>query len=350
METKTVTTSTEKTCTKCLTKKPLSEFHRDRFRKDGYRSQCRECAAKHYADNRDKILAGKAEHYVTNRDKISIQKAERRARYQDRADHEIEYPTEKRCWDCGETRPASEFYKKRRNLDGLVDRCKICWRWGGVQHTYGLSRDGWEAMWEAQNGRCAICREPMSWDGTARDPLRAVVDHHPGRSGSGCHRALLHSSCNKALPEDPETLRRMAVYVEAGVEALLPDTPSNDTLDDLFGHLSKHQAIKRWSKVRGKYGVEPEEWLRLWNQQAGLCPCCLEPMEAISEKHNYLTAVVDHCHTGGQVRALLDSECNKILGVFKDSPAILRRAARYLELGAEGPVDIARLDADHPLP
>lgn len=137
----------------------------------------------------------------------------------------------------------------------------------------------------------------------------------------------------------------MSVYVEVGIEALLPGTPINDTLDTLFGHLSVEQARKRWWRVRYKYRVEPEEWLAMWNRQAGLCPCCQEPMEAISEKPIRNAAVVDHCHTGGQVRALLHDGCNTALGVFLDSPAILRRAARYLELGAEGPVDVARLDA-----
>lgn len=319
----TVTTPTHKVCTRCKIEQPLAAFYRHRRSKDGHRTRCRECE--------------------------SAQQVERRARLSNRADHEIDYPAEKRCLYCGETKPASDFHKDRRNLDGLNDRCKLCKRWGQIQHKYGLTRSEWEAMWEAQGGRCLVCQEPMKRDGTANAPLRAVVDHHPERSGAGCHRALLHSSCNKALPEDPETLRRMAVYVEKGVEALLPDTPRNDTMNDLFGHLSVRQASKRWWGIRDNYHIEPEEWLHLWNQQAGLCPCCQEPMEAVSEKHNRKTSHVDHCHAGGQVRALLHSWCNRKLGLFKDDPKVLRRAARYLELGAEKPVDIARLNADNPL-
>lgn len=331
----TTATPTQKTCTKCLVKKPLSGFNRDRSSKDGHRYHCRECTAKHRSAYR-----------LSNRKKELAGQAKRRARLRNRADHEIEYPTKKRCQVCGETKPASGFYKNRNNLDGLRNDCKLCNRWELVRRKYGLSRSGWEAMWETQGGKCAICQEPMERDGSGRDPLRAVVDHHPERFGPGCHRALLHSICNRVLPEDPETPRRMAVYVEAGVEALLPDEPSNDTLDDLFGHLSKSQSEWRWWSVRSRYKIESGEWLVMWNRQAGRCPCCQEPMEAISEKPNYLTAVVDHCHTGGQVRALLHNECNAALGVFKDDPAIFRRAARYLELGAEGPVEVARLDAD----
>lgn len=315
-------TPIQKTCTKCLIEKPLSAFHRDRSRKDGYRHPCREC--------------------------VKARQAEWRARLRNRADHDIEYPDEKRCFDCGETKPASEFVKNHNNPDGLRSDCKLCARWKHIWSKYGLSRSEWEIMWEAQGGQCAICQESMERDSTAQDPLRAVVDHHPERSGPGCHRALLHATCNRMLPEEPETLRRMAVYVEAGVEALLPNTPSNDTLNDLFGHLFEKQIKLRWKNTRRNYKIISGEWLNLWNKQAGRCPCCLEPMEASSERQNHLTAVVDHCHTGGQVRALLDHGCNRTLGLFRDDPAILRRAARYLELGAEGPVDVDRLDDDNP--
>ena len=323
METATTPTPTRKTCTGCRVEKSLSEFHRNRSRKDGYQSQCREC--------------------------MLVYREGRITRLRNRADHDIEYPDGKWCFDCGDTKPTSEFAKNRGRLDGLTSRCKLCARWNKVQRRYGLSRSEWEDMWEEQGGRCAICQEMMERDTTGQDPLRAVVDHHPERSGPGCHRALLHNICNLLLPEDPETLRRMAVYVEAGAEALLPDELNNDTLDTLFGHLSKDQTGWRWRDIRGKYKVEPEKWLDMWNRQAGRCPCCQEPMEASSEKYNPLAAVVDHCHAGDQVRALLDHECNRTLGVFKDDPAVFRRAARYLELGAGGPVDVDRLDADNPL-
>ena len=208
------TTPTQKTCTRCQTEKPLTDFSRKSSSKDGHRSHCRECMA---------------EYRAANRDKLRTLDAERHARLRNRADHEIEYPTEKKCSQCGDTKPASEFTKNRTNLDGLQNNCKLCARWEQVRHKYGLSRDGWEAMWETQGGRCVICQEPMKRDGVARDSLRAVIDH---------------------------------------------------------------------------------------------------------------------CHGGGQVRALLHSECNRILGFFQDDPAVFRRAARYLELGAGGPVDVARLDAD----
>lgn len=44
-----------------------------------------------------------------------------------------------------------------------------------------------------------------------------------------------------------------------------------------------------------------------------------------------LRIVFDHCHQKGHFRGWLCDRCNKVLGIVKDSPALLRGLASYLE-------------------
>lgn len=42
------------------------------------------------------------------------------------------------------------------------------------------------------------------------------------------------------------------------------------------------------------------------------------------------SANIDHCHTTGKVRGVLCRKCNTAIGLFKDNPALLWKAAVYL--------------------
>lgn len=60
---------------------------------------------------------------------------------------------------------------------------------------------------------------------------------------------------------------------------------------------------------------------------------------------------VDHCHTSGKVREILCNQCNLALGLFNDSPELLRAAADYIdhwrvhhEAGARAAVALARAE------
>ncbi|MES5383849.1 endonuclease VII domain-containing protein [Mycolicibacterium conceptionense] len=40
---------------------------------------------------------------------------------------------------------------------------------------------------------------------------------------------------------------------------------------------------------------------------------------------------VDHCHSTGSIRGILCGSCNSGLGYFKDNPALLQAAIKYLD-------------------
>ncbi|MFD5069164.1 endonuclease VII domain-containing protein [Streptomyces sp. NPDC058369] len=76
-----------------------------------------------------------------------------------------------------------------------------------VQETYGLKPGEYDYLFQAQDGRCAIC------GGTRRQRLSVDHCHKTGRV-----RGLLCRMCNgrllTAARDNPETLRKAASYLE----------------------------------------------------------------------------------------------------------------------------------------
>lgn len=94
-----------------------------------------------------------------------------------------------------------------------------------VGNVYGLPPGFYDALYEAQGGRCAWCNLA---GGKSR---RLAVDHDhkccPGSTSCGkCARGLLCSPCNQFISfrmrDDPEAIRRGARYLnEPPAQALL---------------------------------------------------------------------------------------------------------------------------------
>jgi uncharacterized Zn finger protein (UPF0148 family) len=76
-------------------------------------------------------------------------------------------------------------------------------------------------------------------------------------------------------------------------------------------------------KLKGRYGISPEEYLGLLNRQNYLCAIC---KNNIRER-----PYIDHDHSTGKVRGALCFNCNTALGHFKDDLNILRAAVSYAE-------------------
>lgn len=67
-----------KTCTKCKETKQVSEFHKDKNRKDGLRPYCKECVRRyhhrHYEANKEKIAEKTRKYQEANKEKIAESK------------------------------------------------------------------------------------------------------------------------------------------------------------------------------------------------------------------------------------------------------------------------------------
>ena len=154
----------------------------------------------------------------------------------------------RRCTDCEETKPLAAFGKYERGRDGLQAKCKECINRKGREYArnyaqnpewlqkqrerarrswhqltpeqkrtrerkyalkklYGLTPEQFDELMEAQQGRCALCKEPF--DKTPH------VDHD---HATGKVRGLLHTNCNTALGsfrDSPEILRLAIEYLQA---------------------------------------------------------------------------------------------------------------------------------------
>ena len=78
---------------------------------------------------------------------------------------------------------------------------------------------------------------------------------------------------------------------------------------------------RNWKNIERRYGLTETEFRKLIEAQSYSCAICEEYMYDL---------VVDHDHETNEVRGLLCSSCNKLLGFAKDKPQILYKANQYI--------------------
>lgn len=127
------------------------------------------------------------------------------------------------CSVCRERKPISEFYWRKgdgRPVATRMRQCKPCnyirSRAGADlqanrrKHTYGMTKEEFNRLLIAQDGRCEICRNVLT---TEKRGLH--VDHC---HATGKVRGLLCDRCNVGLGnfrDRPELLRAAADYIES---------------------------------------------------------------------------------------------------------------------------------------
>jgi len=79
---------------------------------------------------------------------------------------------------------------------------------------------------------------------------------------------------------------------------------------------------KRSQRLKLLFNITAEEYDAVLKFQKGVCAITGKPSKRL---------VVDHDHATGLVRGFIDWKINRALEAFKDNPALLRRAADYLE-------------------
>ena len=89
---------------------------------------------------------------------------------------------------------------------------------------------------------------------------------------------------------------------------------------------TKNKLRVRENKFKRVYGLTNEDYDKMLQEQNFCCKIC--GIKNSETKQGYL--VVDHCHKSGKVRSLLCNGCNTGLGLLKENPEVLEKAAQYL--------------------
>jgi hypothetical protein len=163
----------------------------DKTLKDGYRIRCKECSnnirANSYIKNREKNIEKAANWKKNNRERV--RELEREYRKNN--------PEKHKKWQA-------DHYARNRDNISLNTSLKA----------RGLEKDFYERMFNEQEGKCAICRQPekrMARDG--KSITRLCIDHD---HDTNAVRALLCSDCNTGigkLMDSPELLLKAADYL-----------------------------------------------------------------------------------------------------------------------------------------
>lgn len=78
-------------------------------------------------------------------------------------------------------------------------------------------------------------------------------------------------------------------------------------------------------KQRYAFPFSFKDYELLEQQQQARCAICKE------KRHAEGRLSIDHCHITLKIRGLLCKNCNLMIGLSKDSPSRLRKAAEYLD-------------------
>lgn len=95
------------------------------------------------------------------------------------------------------------------------------------------------------------------------------------------------------------------------------------------------KAAKRRGVLKRSFGLTPEQYQRMHDEQGGVCAICRRAETMTHFKGKLLDLSVDHDHATGRVRALLCAACNAAIGLLQECPERMRAAADYIERQAK---------------
>jgi hypothetical protein len=126
-------------------------------------------------------------------------------------------------------------------------------------------------------------------------------------------------------------LRRYRLNPEREIARVRAWQQANPQRVKAWAEKNRDKRLKKLREIhlRNKFGLTPDEYDRILETQGGVCALCESPPTPGISLH------VDHDHGTGEIRGLLCVRCNNALGLFREDPDLLKRAARYITADAK---------------
>lgn len=205
--------------------------------------------------------------------------------------------TEKRCPKCKTVKPLAEFGKNRSRPDGLTPECRMC-----AREAERRSRDRYRGMAKPKKDekRCYRCKQIR--------PITCFGNDNGRRDGKS-------PDCNDCRHE------RWLGYGKTEAGKAVAKRADRRYKDRLKG-TPESKLRNRKQNLKKNHNLTIDEYEKIFASQEGRCAICRRETEK--------PLCVDHDHKTGIIRGLLCNNCNRTLGVWRDSPETAQRAVDYL--------------------
>lgn len=210
---------------------------------------------------------------------------------------------EKRCTQCGQVKPLTEFHRNARAADGLRAACKDC------SCAY-LRSQYVPRVHEPEQMICPQCGKTFTRVRTQGQP-----------------RVYCSRACTMAASEARRLARASARgprRCACGAEVSTP--VGKPVCQDCRKDPRPDAQTRERARTLRTYGLTEAGWDALVERQENCCAICRTDKPGGRGERWH----IDHDHVTGQVRGLLCHRCNMGVGFFLDDPVIIEAAARYV--------------------
>lgn len=223
------------------------------------------------------------------------------------------------CTKCSKEYPVEDYLFREGNTGKRRTECKYCHnayvRMRYLERLGKFKRDIRRDARESDPKKCIRCGNEK--------PLSEFTFHNREKRQ---HRNFCHD-CEKIwirqFHKSPQGKEKGREWVANNKEKI-KEYKRLYRQDEIKRERNKIYQRARWLKEN--FNMTVDDYMVIYEKQNGQCAICKSDQNG--SRKNFC---VDHDHETGKVRGLLCHNCNVSVGLMKDSPSLLRKAAEYLE-------------------